>query len=393
MTLQERFKNYFDKVEKENTETPFYKTLRRDEALKEFSENENAFGIVLSDSISTKDVKTTANSKMLENYVPAFDATVAKKLKDAGGVLLGKTITLEFGVGEAETTFGTNIAVDKGEDIIGLTIDSKGFMHLGAFEFGLKAFTPTFGLVSRYGLLVVASSIDRIGILAKDFKEIQKATSIIVGKDEKDSLSIESTDNFKDLEDLDLSKLTVAKLDKFGHFVEEAEFLESLNINVEEKTVSNLEYSLPTYEILSSGEFATNMEKYDSIGFGHRTNSYSSLDELYKNSRTEGFGRGVQEKIVFGNFVLSENQYENYYVQAMKARTLIRDSFYKVLEDTEFLIAPISLYYTAGINLSGLPSISIPYGNEGILITTRAFNDKRLLSFAKELIKEMDGEK
>lgn len=392
MSLVKKYTDYFNKVEKDNEKTPFYKTLRREEALKEFSENKDAFGIVISDSISTKGIKTTANSKMLKDYIPAYDATVVEKLKDAGGVILGKTITLEFGVGEAETTFGTNIAVAKGEEIIGLTIDSKGFMHLGAFEYGLKAFSPTFGLTSRYGLLTVASSIDRIGILAEDFKEIQKGANIIIGKDERDSLSIENKEDFMDLETLELDKLKVAKLDKFGHFIEETKFLKDLNINVEKRIVSDLEYCIPTYEILSSAEFATNMQKYDGIGFGYRSSDYDNLEELYKNTRSEGFGKSVQEKIVFGNFVLSENQYDNYYVQAMKARTMIKDNFNKILEDTEFLIAPISLYYTAGINLSGLPSISIPYGNEGILITTKAFNDKRLLSFARELIEEMDGE-
>ncbi|MFB0971494.1 MAG: amidase family protein, partial [Neofamilia sp.] len=176
-------------------------------------------------------------------------------------------------------------------------------------------------------------------------------------------------------------------------FEETEKLFERLNIPTKKSDIEGLEYAIPTYEIISSGEFATNMERFDGISFGHRSDNYNNVEELYKNSRTEAFGRVVQQKIMFGNFVLSEGRYENFYVQALKSRTMIKENIEKLLDEVEFLIAPVSLYYTAGLNLAGLPSISIPFGEEGLLIATKAFNDKRLLEFVNKLISEIEGDK
>lgn len=393
MDTKEKYLNYLDEIERDNDKIKAYKTITRNEAIKALENNENPFPVIFADQISTKGIKTTANSKMLEDYVPPFDATVVERIKKAGGVTLGKTITLEFGVGETENSFGGCAAVDHGEGIIGISTGHKGFMHLGANEYNLFAYKATYGLISRYGIIPVASSIDRVGILSKTFDNIPKMMSIISGKDERDSASFDCDIDFTNLEDIDFAKLEVANIDIFGHFGNVEELFEKLNIPTVKKSIEGLEYAIPTYEIISSGEFASNMEKFDGIGFGYRSENYNNIEELYKNSRTEALGRRVQQKIMFGNFVLSKGRYENYYLQGMKARTMIKENIENLLEEEEFLIAPVSLYYTAGLNLAGLPSISIPFGDEGLLITTRAFNDKRLLEFSKKLISKMEGDK
>lgn len=393
MDLEKRIKDYFELIEKENDEINAFRTLCKDEALESLKNTENPFPVVFADSISTKGIRTTANSKMLENYVPPFDATIVERIKEAGGVILGKTITMEFGVGRTENTFGTNTAVAKGEDldIVGFTIDSKGFMHLGAFEFGLYTFKPTYGLVSRYGLLNVASSIDSVGILSKKFDNFPKVVNIIKGKDEKDGTSFPCDEDFTKLDKIDLNEVSIGKLES-KDFEDVEKLLDKLSIPSEKVEIEGLDVAIPVYEVLSSGEFASNMEKFDGISFGYRSDNYETVEELYKNSRSEALGREVQEKIIFGNFCLSGDRYKEYYVQSMKARTMINESFQEVLDKHEFLITTSNLYYTTGVNLSGLPSISLPYGKEGILIISKAFNDRRLLSFAKELIEKMEGE-
>lgn len=393
MDLKEKLQDYFDLIKKENDDINAFRTLCEEEALKELETTEDPFFVVYADSISTKGIKTTGNSKMLEDYVPPFDATIVERVKEAGGITLGKTITMEFGVGRTENTFGANTAVAKGEDldITGFTIDSKGYMHLGAFEFGLYAFKPTYGLFSRYGLMNVASSIDSVGILSKKFDNFPKISNVIKGKDEKDGTSFSCEEDFTKLDNIDLENIKVGKLET-KDFEEIDDLFHNLNIGTEELKIQGLDVAIPTYEILSSGEFASNMERYDGISFGYRSENYENVDELYKNSRSEALGKDVQEKIMFGNFCLSGENYDDFYLQAMKARTMIKENFEKVLDDYEFIITSSNLYYTSGINLSGLPSLSIPIGKEGLLIISRAFNDRRLLSFTKELIDKMEGE-
>ena len=393
MNIKQKYLDYFSKIEKENEKIKAYKTITKTEAIEALENNKNPFPVVFADQISTKGIRTTANSKMLENYIPPFDATVVEKIKQAGGVILGKTITTEFGVGETENSFGTCAAVAHSKNVTGFSGGYKGLIHLGAQKNGLFSYLPTFGLISRYGLISVASSLDGIGILAKSFTNIQNAMDIVTGKDEKDSASHSSDIDFLNFEDIDLNKQKVGYINKFENFADVDEFFEQLNVPIDEVTIAGLEYALPTHEIISAGEFATNMEKFDGIGFGHRSENYNNVEELYKNSRTEGFGMAVQQKIMFGNFVLSEGKYEEYYVQALKARTMIKENLEQALRSFEFLITPIKLYYATGFNLAGLPSISIPFGIEGLLITTAAFNDKRLLEFSNKIVSRLAGDK
>lgn len=393
MDIREKYLNYFEQIEKDNDKIKAYKTISKEKAMEALENNKSPFPVVFSDQISTKGIRTTANSKMLENYIPPYDATVVERIKKAGGVILGKTITKEFGVGESENTFGACAAVAHGEDIIGISTGHKGFMHLGAHEYGIFAFKPTYGIISRYGIIPVASSLDRVGILSKSFENLPKAMNIVAGKDEKDSTTFPCDVDFLNLEDIDLTKVSLVNINKFRDFEDVENFFESKKLKMNKAQIDCLKYALPVYEIISGGEFATNMQRFDGISFGYRSKDYNNIEELYKNSRTESLGRTVQAKIMFGNFVLSEGKYEAYYVQAMKARSMIKEKVEKLLENYEFLIAPVNLYYTAALNLAGLPSISIPVGKEGLLITSRAFNDKRLLEFSKKIVSQLEGDK
>ncbi|MGI6249110.1 MAG: amidase family protein [Acutalibacteraceae bacterium] len=393
MDSKQRYIDYFDKLEKENEKIKAYRTIGREHAMEALENNDSPFPVVFDDQISTKGIRTTANSKMLENYVPPFDATIVERIKQAGGVILGKTITKEFGVGGSENDFGTCAAVAHGENITGFSKDYKGSMYSGAREYGLFAYKPTYGTVSGYGIIPVASSVDRVGILSKTFDNIPKAMDIAAGKDERDGTTFNCDADFSKLEDVDLGKVKLAVINEIEGFEYAEEVFKKLNLPVDKAQPECLKYALPAYEIISSGEFATNMEKFDGISFGYRSKDYNNVEELYRNSRTEALGKDVQAKIMFGNFVLSEGKYELYYVQAMKARTMIKEEFDNLLENYEFLIAPINPYYVTASDLAGLPCISMPFGKEGFLITGRAFNDKRLLEFGKKIVSKLEGDK
>lgn len=392
MDTRQRYLEYFDKIEKNNEKIKAYKTINKEHAIKALRNNESPFPVVFSDQISTKGVKTTANSKMLGSYIPPFDATVVERVKEAGGVILGKTISQEFGVGQTQNTYGVCAAVAHGEGIIGFFTDHKGFIHSGAHEYGLFAYVPTYGIISRYGIIPVASSIDRVGILSKTFDHLPKAMDIVAGKDERDGTTFPCDADFLKLKDIDLEKVKLANITAFEGFEEAEKAFKKLNLPIAKVELMCLKYALPAYEIISSGEFATNMERYDGISFGYRSKEYNTVEELYKNSRTEGLGNDVQAKIMFGNFVLSEGKYEPYYVQAMKARTMIKENIENQLETYEFLIAPVNPYCAVALNLAGLPCISIPFGEKGLLITSRAFNDKRLLELTKTIVSRLEGD-
>ncbi|MDI9498397.1 MAG: amidase family protein [Bacillota bacterium] len=386
MAARQKYAAYFDRIEKDNAEIKAYRTISREQALEALVDNKSPFPVVFSDLISTRGIRTTANSRMLDNYIPPFDATVVERVRKAGGVILGKTITREFGVGETENPYGTCAAVAHGEGILGFAADHRGDIHAGAREYGLFAYSPSYGIVSRYGVIPVASSMDRVGILAGSFAKIPVAMDMVAGQDERDGTTFPGDADFQTLEDMDLQSVRPAVINGT------AGFSERLNLPMAEVLLESLPYALPAHEILSSGEFATNMERYDGIGFGYRAGEYDSVEELYKKSRTAGLGREVQKKIISGNFCLSEGKYEPYYVQAMKARTMVKEEIEKRLESHEFLLAPVDLRYTAALYLAGLPVISMPFGEVGLLITSRAFNDRRLLAFAWQIVSRLESE-
>ncbi len=392
MNTKQKYLDYFDRLEMDQEKMSAYKTLCKDQATEALENNPAPFPVVFSDLISSQGIRTTANSKMLENYIPPFDATIVERVKKAGGIILGKTLTREFGVGETKNPFGTCTAVAHGEDIIGFSTGYKGSVYFGAHTYGLFAYQPSYGLVSRYGIIPVASSLDRPGIIAKSFDKLAQAMAIVAGKDEREGSTLPCAINFSNLEKLNTSGIRLANISSFKDFERIEEFLKKFDLSVAKAQVNSLKYALPAYEILSAGEFASNMQRYDGISFGYRAEEYNNVEELYKKTRTEGLGKAVQEKIILGNFLLSKGNYEAYYVQAMRARTMIKEELEKVLATHEFFLGPVKLDYLIALDLAGLPGLFIPFGKEGLLISTGAFNDKRLLEFGKKLLAQGGGE-
>lgn len=393
MNNKQKYLDYFDRLEKDQEKMSAYKTLCKDQATEALENNPAPFPVVFSDLISSKGIRTTANSKMLENYIPPFDATIVERVKKAGGIILGKTLTREFGVGKTKNPFGTCAAVAHGEEIIGFSTGYMGAVHLGAHQYGLFAYQPSYGLVSRYGIIPVASSLDRPGIIAKSLDKLPEAMAIVAGKDERDGSTLPCDIHFLNLEDININGIRLANIGSFKSLEKTEVILKELELAVESVQINSLKYALPAYEILSSGEFATNMQRYDGISFGYRAEEYTGVEELYKKTRTEGLGKAVQEKIILGNFVLSKGNYEAYYVQAMRARTMIKEELEKVLAAHEFFLGQVKLDYLIALDLAGLPGLSLPCGKEGLLISTRAFNDKRLLEFGKKLLSQWGGDK
>ncbi len=392
MDARQRYLEYFDRLERDNENIKAYRSIAREEALNALEENESPFPVVFCDQISTRGIRTTANSRMLENYIPPFDATLVDRVKKAGGVILGKTMAREFGVGETENTYGSCAAVAHGENILGFASDYDGSIHMGAREYGLFVCTPSYGSVSRYGIIPVASSMDRVAILAKRFEQIPAALDMVAGRDERDGSTFSSDWDLSELEALDLQDVTFALVDGLEAGEAAEDLFNKLGRPLDKLRLESLPYALPAHEILSSGEFATNMERYDGIGFGYRAGEYGNVEELYKKSRTEGLGRGVQAKIIFGNFCISEGKYEAYYVQAMKARSMVKEELEKRLETHEFLLAPADLRLAAALYLAGLPIISMPFGKTSLLIAGSAFNDRRLLAFGGEILSRLERE-
>jgi len=346
--------------------------------------------LAISDNISIKGVKTTANSKMLQNYIPPFNATVVERLLKEDPRKLEKGSIKEFGVGESEEHWGTAKVVAQGKKVIGVASDIGGEIVKSANHYGIYGLKPSYGLVSRYGLIGVSSSIDTIGILGNSIKDISLVLGIIGDKDPKDSTSIgKGNIEYNKSLNIDKDDIRGLKIGVLGKDFREniSNFLEGLrklDVNVEGISLPLLEYAPQVHEIISSGEFASNMARFDGISYGYRTENYENVDELYKNSRSESLGEDVKKKILFGNFVLSSENYKEYYEKSQRIRTLIKEEFNNIFKEYDFLLSPISSTFTKGVNLAGLPALSLPCNDKGadkgIQLIGPAFEEEKLLS-------------
>ena len=366
ISSQEITKACIDNIEKDmDSET--YHTLLKDEAIKHAKaidkkrkDNQDSgtlSGIpyAVTDDISTKGILTTAGSKVLENYIPPFDATVIERLSDADSIMLGKIKINEFGL----TT----------SNRVSETLNSKGAIFgLSSSMDGSKvSMKPTFGLISRYGVIGATSSFDQIVPVTNCVEDLTLVLNCIVGYDKRDSASInkEKVDYTKSLT-TDIKGLKVAvpsgvANDYMNKIVMK---LENLGAIIQEVSLSTLEYILPVYKILSSAEFASNSSRYDGISLGYRTDEFKDIDELYKKTRSEGFGKEAKKTILFGNYTISSGQYDNFYNKAQKIRMLIRDEFTKFTREYGLIL--LTYGENEGFNLAanvvGLPSMTIPYG-------------------------------
>ena len=395
--------------------------------------------IGIKDNICTKGIKTTCASKMLENFVSPYDATVVEKLDKNQIISLGKLNMDEFAMGSSTensamkitknpwnlnkvpggSSGGSAAAVAANMVPWALGSDTGGSIREPASFCGVVGLKPTYGLVSRYGLVAFASSLDQIGPITKDVRDAAILLNVIAGYDEKDSTSANKpkidyekslTNNIKGL------KIGVPK-EFFGEGINEEvkeKLKEAINIykelgaEVEEFSLDVAEYALATYYIIACAEASSNLGRFDGIRYGYRTKNYTTLDELYKNTRTEAFGEEVKRRIILGTYVLSSGYYDAYYKKAQKVRTFVKNQFDNAFQKYDVLLTPVApttafeigqkssnpmeMYLadicTVSVNIARVPAISIPAGVDknnmpiGMQLIGDKFNEQTILNAA-----------
>ena len=371
--------------------------------------------VAVKDNLCTEGLVTTCASKILYNFVPAYTATAVEKLQEAGAVIPGKTNMDEFAMGSTTETSafgvtrnprnesrvpggssgGSAAAVAAGECWYALGSDTGGSIRQPASHCGVVGIKPTYGTVSRYGLVAYASSMDQIGPLAKDVTDAATVLEIISGCDAKDSTSIQrkNTQFTKALaEDVRGLKIGIPR-EYFGDGLDPevaaavkkaAEELKAAGAVIEEFDLPLVEYAIPAYYTIADAEASSNLERFDGIKYGYRAGDYKDLHDLYKKTRSEGFGPEVKRRIMLGAFVLSSGYYDAYYLKALKVRTLIKKAFDDAFAKYDVILGPVApttapklgeslsdplkMYlsdvYTVSANLAGLPAISLPCGRD-----------------------------
>lgn len=399
--------------------------------------------ILIKDNIQVKDWSVTSGSKILQGYIAPYEATAVKNLKAKGMMAFGRANMDEFAMGSTTesscygptknpygeervpggSSGGSAAAVAGGIAIAALGSDTGGSIRQPAAYCGCVGMKPTYGRVSRYGLASYASSLDQIGPITQNVEDAAILYDAIKGHDDKDStsadfeiediannlnpdvkLTIAVIDSYVEAADADIQKAfadTVAKLEAAGHTIVRRE-------------MSNTKYDIATYYILATAEAATNLARYDGVRYGTRAES-KTTEELFYNTRSEGFGEEVKRRILLGNFVLSSGYYDAYYVKAQKVRHLIRDEYNKIFEDADLILSPVApsvapkigalhdpleMYksdmYTLGVNLAGLPGISLPVGKNsegmpiGLQLIAKAFDEKTLFNGAASMEKAVN---
>lgn len=392
----------------------------------------------LKDVIAVEGQPLTASSRMLANFVSPYDATVTTKLKQAGAVCWGRLNMDEFAMGSSTensafgptrnpwdlarvpggSSGGSAAAVAAGEAIVSLGSDTGGSIRQPAALCGVVGMKPSYGLVSRYGLIAFASSLDQIGPFGRTVEDAAIVLGAIAGHDPRDSTSIEREipDYRRQLtERRGPWKLGIPKeyfgegLDpEIGAAVEQAiAFYRAEGCEIKEVSLPHSQYCLDTYYIIATAEASSNLARYDGIRYGHRSTKAKDIVDLYFQSRAEGFGAEVKRRIILGTYVLSSGYYDAYYLRAQKVRTLIRQDFLNAYKEVDALITPTSpvpafaigeksdplaMYlmdvYTIGVNLAGLPGISVPCGFTksglpiGLQLIGQPFNEADLLAIA-----------
>lgn len=406
--------------------------------------------IAIKDNICTKGIKTTCASKILYNFVPPYDATVIKKLKAEGYVLSGKTNLDEFAMGSSTensaffttrnpwdlervpggSSGGSAACVAADECIAALGSDTGGSIRQPAAFCGVVGLKPTYGRVSRYGLVAFASSLDQIGPITKTVKDAAYLLEIISGKDEMDSTSapieVESfsqslTGEVKGLKiglpaEYYGEGLDPEVKEKVLHWVGE---LEKEGAEIVEINLPHTEYAIATYYIVAPAEASSNLARYDGVKYGFRAENYTDLLDMYFKTRSQGFGAEVKRRIMLGTYSLASGYYDAYYLRAKKVRTLIRRDFEEAFKRCDVIITPTSptcafkigerisdplaMYlsdvFTVSVNLAGIPAISIPCGVNseglpiGLQIMGNFFDEKTILSVAYRLETMIDFRK
>ena len=395
--------------------------------------------IGIKDNICVKGTKTTCSSKILENFIAPYSATVAEKLDKENIITLGKMNMDEFAMGSSTENSGIKVtrnpwdlervpggssggsAAAVAANLVpwALGSDTGGSIRQPASLCGIVGLKPTYGLVSRYGLVAYASSLDQIGPLTKDVRDAAKLLTLIAGQDERDSTSEESGNkNYEEALKNDVKGLKIGvPKEFFGEGIDEdvksriyeaIDIYKKLGAEVEEFSLDIAKYALATYYIIADAEASSNLGRFDGIRYGHRTDEYSNVEEIFKKSRSEGFGDEVKRRIIFGTYVLSSGYYDAYYKKAQKLRTYISNEFNKAFEKYDVILMPtspttafrigeksgdpIQLYLadidTVSVNVAGLPGISIPCGVDskglpiGMQLIGNKFKEETILNVA-----------
>lgn len=451
VSLKEVLDSLFARIEKIEPQIDAYISLTKEYAYKraeilqpkiDKGEDIGILGgvpIAIKDNMCMKDTKTTCGSKMLENFVSPYDATIISKIEAAGGIIIGKTNMDEFAMGSSTansaikktknpwdlervpggSSGGSAAAVASDIAYAALGSDTGGSIRQPAAYCSVVGIKPTYGLVSRYGLVAFASSLDQIGPLTKDTTDAAIMLNAIIGHDIKDSTSVDITypDYTKALVN-DVKGMVVGiPVDFFSKglnpeikeaFDKSIEKLKELGAKVKEIKLEYAPYALATYYIISPAEASSNLARYDGIKYGYRTKEFDSLYDIYASSRTEGFGEEVKKRIMLGTYVLSSGYYDAYYKKAGQVRTLIIEDFKKAFKDVDVIALPtapgtafkfgektsnaIEMYledvFTVPVNVAGIPAISVPSGFDskglpiGLQFIAPAFGEEKLLQVA-----------
>jgi len=451
ISATEVVRNTLDDIKKRNNDINAFLTVSADYALKKAKEVDAMIAsgknlsplagvpIAIKDNISTLGIETTCASKMLEGYIPPFNATVINKLEAAGLVIVGKLNMDEFAMGgSTETGFmgvtrnpydktrvaggssgGSAVAVAAGLVPLALGSDTGGSIRQPSSFCGVYGFKPTYGAVSRYGVAAFASSMDQVGPIAGNIDDCAALLEIISGPDERDTTNtIKKPFEFKPNKSAKLDGLKIGlprnyvdictDVDVKNAIITAAKDFEKLGAKATEFDMPYTEEAVRAYSIIACAEGSSNMSKFDGLTCGNQNPNAKTLSEIYKLSRAEGFGAEVKRRIMIGSFVLSSGNYEDYFAKAQKVRTLVKDAYNKLFAKYDIILAPVSPttafklgesakdplaylgdIFTVPANLAGLPSISIPCGKDkqglpiGMQLTGKAFDDGKLIEVAR----------
>ena len=445
----------FNRIEETNLNC--FITLNKEQALKKAKELEEKevdnilFGlpIAIKDNIVTKDLRTTAASHILEDFIPIYDATVITKIKEKNMIIIGKTNMDEFAMGSTgETSYfgntlnpidntlvpggsssGSAACVAAGITPFSLGTDTGGSIRQPSSFCGLVGLKPTYGRVSRYGVIAFASSLDQVGPITRNVYENALLLNVISGKDKNDLTS--SNREVKDYTSLIGKDITNLKIAVPNYYMSEVidktvrekiinviNLLKEKGCQVDYVDIDYLEYAIPLYQVIALGEASSNLARYDGIRYGLKVDDFKNIDELYKNTRTIGFGNEVKRRIMIGSYILSGENANVYYYKALKLRKEMTDSFEKVLNKYDLIIGPtntdvayklgtkqddaLKSFYddllTIPVNMAGLPALSLPVGYKnnlpvGMHIIGNYFEEDKIYQLASYIENELKEEK
>ena len=441
---------FIKRIERVEKDIHSFITLTKDDALKQAEDIDNKINagkdlpllgipLAIKDLICIRGVRTTCGSKILSNYIPPYDATVIKKMRESGAIFLGKLNMDEFAMGSSTETShfgvtrnpwnldvipggssgGSAASVSADECAGSLGSDTGGSIRQPASMCGITGLKPTYGRVSRFGLVAFASSLDQIGPMTKDVTDTTILMNVISGRDPLDSTSADLP-----VPDFTKSLLNNVKGLKIGipkeYFVEgmdgdveksvrdAVELFKKLGAEIKEVSLPHTDYAVSAYYVIASAEASSNLARYDGVKYGYRTDNSKNLLSMYKKTREEGFGAEVKRRIMLGTYTLSSGYYDAYYLKAQKVRTLIKKDFDDAFKNCDILLTPtaptpafkigekfdnpIQMYlsdiFTISVNLAGVPAISIPCGFSkdglpiGLQIIGRHFDEETIIRAA-----------